>query len=177
MANNIPTRVTRQHNKSSVAVGASDRDQYQVELRARQPEYIAATYLGHDDSMLHIRRKKGSGSSKQLEVMIPMADVIELTGNLRAGEAIVARVYNDVLLMRLRHQRRVTKGVDAGFAVFSDAETGEVTRLNLRAPHVTLVITSEDVKATTGAAKKGPVKKAAAAPAKGPVKKNVRREA
>lgn len=178
MANNIPTRVSRLHNKSAVNPGNSNHDLYQVELKARQAEQFAATYLSHDGELLHVRRKKGSGSSKQLEVMIAMSDVIEITGNLKAGEQILVRAYNDVLLMRLRHQTRVTKGVEVGFAHFLDKESGEVTRINLRAPHVQLIVTSEDIKNVASAGGKRPAAKAAAkAPAKAPAKRTARREA
>lgn len=178
MATNIPTRVTRLHNKSAVNPGNSAHDLYQVDVKARQPELFAATYLGGDSELLHVRRKKGSGSSKQLEVMIPMADVIEITGTLKAGESIAVRAYGDVLLLRLRHQVRVTKNVEPGFAVFADKESGELTRFNLRASHVQLLITSEDIKNAAGAGKKSPAKAAPKAAAKAPAaKRPVRREA
>ena len=147
----VPTRVTRLHNKSSVNTGAATAESYEVIVTSHQPEQFAAVLLSEDANGITVSRKKGSGSSKVLEVMIPRANILEITGNV--GEQCIVRAYQDVIILRLRHQ---TVGYDKlGMLVATDTDTGEKTRIQI-SDRVSVSVVGEDVKAATGTKRPAP---------------------
>ena len=144
----IPTRTSRLHNKSAVAVGAAVAKLFTVLVTCRKPEQFAAVLLSDDDTSIMVRRKKGYGSSKVLEVMISKSDVLEITGAGVGHEAII-RAVGQVPELKLAHQK--VKNV-AGWIICTDAETGEQTRINTRAQGVEVSVVGEDVKEGSGKA-------------------------
>ncbi len=142
----IPTRTRRLHNKSAVSVGAAVAKLFTVLVTCRKPEQFAAVLLSDDDTSIMVRRKKGYGSSKVLEVMISKSDVLEITGAGVGHEAII-RAVGQVPELKLTHQK--VKNV-AGWVVCTDAETGEQTRINTRAQGVEVSVVGEDVKDGAG---------------------------
>lgn len=145
---NVPTRVTRLHNKSAVQVGAACAETYEVVVTSHQPEQFAAVLLHEDANGITVRRKKGSGSSKVLEVMIPRQNILEITGAI--GEQCIVRAYQDVAILRLRHQS--VSYDKLGMMVCTDNDTGETTRIQI-SNRVSVSVVGEDVKPDTGAKK------------------------
>ena len=143
----VPTRATRLHNKSAVQTGAQQSQQFSVIVQNLQPEQFACVVIDESEHGFMVRRKKGSGSSKVIECLIPRKDVIEVTG--KKGEQCIMRAMGFVQILKLQHQ---TVGYDKfGMITCTDAETGEVTRLS-NTPDVRVSIVGEDVKAKAGAA-------------------------
>lgn len=143
----VPTRATRLHNKSAVQTGASQAQQFSVVVHNFQPEQFACVVLDETEHGFMVRRKKGSGSSKVIECLIPRSDVIEVTG--KKGEQCIMRALGHVQILKLQHQ---SVSYDKfGMICCTDAETGEVTRL-ANTPLVRITIVGEDVKAKAAAA-------------------------
>lgn len=138
----VPTRTSRLHNKSAVAVGAAVAKLFSVVLTYRKPEQFAAVLLSEDDSSIMVRRKKGYGSSKVLEVMISKNDVLEITGAGVGHEAII-RAVAQVQEIKLQHQKVKRQG---DWVICTDVETGEVSRINTRAHGAEISIVGEDAK-------------------------------
>lgn len=138
----VPTRTSRLHNKSAVAVGAAVAKLFSVVLTYRKPEQFAAVLLSEDDHSIMVRRKKGYGSSKVLEVMISKSDVLEITTAGVGHEAII-RAVAQVQEMKLQHQKVKRQG---DWVLCTDVETGEVTRINTRASGAEISIIGEDAK-------------------------------
>lgn len=143
----VPTRATRLHNKSAVQTGAQQTQLFSVVVQNFQPEQFACVVLEESEHGFLVRRKKGSGSSKVIECLIPRADVIEVTG--KKGEQCIMRALGHVQILKLQHQ---TVSYDKfGMVTCTDSETGEVTRL-ANSQQVRITIVGEDVKAKAGAA-------------------------
>lgn len=140
----IPTRTSRLHNKSSVAVGAATAKRFSVTVTVHKPEQFAAVILSEDDHSLVVRRKKGYGSSKLIETMINKSDVLEITGEGVGSQAII-RAFGMVPEVKLPHQKVKRQG---DWIICTDSETGEVTRLNSTAKGVVISVVGEDEKGT-----------------------------
>ena len=136
----VPTRAARLHNKSAVPVGNAVSSLFSVNVYHTQPEKFACVILAEDENSFTVRRKKGSGSSKVIEVIIPRKDVIEVAG--RKGEQCIMSAITQVNILKLTKQ---SISYDKfGMLVCTSAETGEVTRVAQNNPLVVVHTLGEE---------------------------------
>ena len=127
----LRTRAARIVEKANLDQSTSHAAQFEVQVFARAPETFGAVILREGGNTLLIRRKKGHGSSKQIETTINRSEVIAIARDAAKDRAAAITMWNTIPVFQLKG---VKVDYDAeGNLICTSAETGEVTTVQMDA--------------------------------------------
>ena len=154
----LRTRAARIVEKANLDQSTSHAAQFEVQVFARAPETFGAVILREGGNTLLIRRKKGYGSSKQIETTINRSEVIAIARDAAKDRAAAITMWNTIPVFQLKG---VKVDYDAeGNLICTSAETGEVTTVQMDASARVVVTGMDGKKVAAPAGEAGAKRKA-----------------